>query len=231
MKNLILLLVVVGFAGCASLPPKTAAIHDALVTESALRQATESCAFVDYETKRLAERSHVEWLQRNEEYIGAADWGLLELTWEDVPEGVEDQRAVLAMQMLELIQQDGTSQKASWLGDSAGKNDCESLYEKVNKGKLDLNADKDNAAYYNEMSAKRKDLSKDADAARSINNKYRGYGRSLIIAEKALKAQSCSSPKVSMIRNSWPLEVYDAVCSDSEYKLVQCEWGRCVVKQ
>lgn len=231
MKNLILVLVSLGFVGCASLPPKTAAIHEALVTESALSQATESCAMVDYETKRMAERAHVAWLQRNEEFIGAADWGLLELTWEDAPEGVEAQRAVLAMHMLELIQEDGQSQKTSWLGEGAEKKDCEKLYEKVNKGKLDLNSDKANAAYYDEISAKREDLSEDAEAAKNINNKYRGYGRSLLVAERALKAQGCSSPKVSMIRNSWPLEVYDAVCSSSEYKLVQCEWGRCVVRQ
>jgi hypothetical protein len=215
---------------CASLPPETTAIHDALVTESALRQATVSCVTVDYETRRMAERAHFDWLKRNQTFIEAADWGLLELTWNEAPEGVEHQRAVLAMTMLEQIQADGQAQKITWLGNAVEKNDCLKLYEQVNKGKLDLNSDKANASYYHQVNNRRKDLSADAEAARNMNNKYRGYGRSLLIAKNALKAENCLSAKVSIIRNSWPLEVYEAVCQTSEYKLVQCEWGRCAVK-
>lgn len=32
-------------------------------------------------------------------------------------------------------------------------------------------------------------------------------------------------------RNAWPLEVYDAVCSQDDYQLIRCEWGRCAINR
>ena len=96
--------------GCSSVPPKTEAIHNALVTDSALRQASSQCALVDQESRRIAEKERLAWWQRNQKWVEAADFGILQLNWQDTPGNVEADRAILAMQLLEGIQADAKAQ-------------------------------------------------------------------------------------------------------------------------
>jgi hypothetical protein len=73
-------------------------------------------------------------------------------------------------------------------------------------------------------------LDSDVEQAVSINARYRRYGRSLFVVEQHMARQGCNEPQIALLRNAWPLEVYDAICADQSYYLVQCEWGRCDVK-
>jgi hypothetical protein len=216
---------------CSSLPPKTEAIHNALVLDSALRQAAEQCGNISQEDRRLAERERALWWSRNGNWVVAADYGMLQLNWDLAAKEFDGQRAVLGMQLLEQIQLDSDDMSAKWVGDSETSQKCEKLFKSVAKGKLDLDQSKKHLKSLNELSDSRSDVSKVAEIARSINSRYRKYGRSLFVVEKTLKETGCSNPQISLLRNSWPIEVYDAACSQKDYLLVKCEWGRCEVKR
>jgi len=231
MNKIIFAMVALFTVGCASLPPQTEAIHEALVIDAALREATDQCAVVGSGERRLAERERVEWWKRNGSYVLAADYGILQLNWEDAPEKSEPQRAVLAMQLLENIQIESALLLDDWFGDYEESNECEKLFKQVNKGKFDLDDNKKRKKILDTLVGKRQDMSNDAELARSINSRYRKYGRSLFVVEKALKVAGCSTPNIALLRNSWPIEVYDAVCSQKDYLLVKCEWGRCEIKR
>jgi hypothetical protein len=231
LRLLPLLAFVVFTVGCSSLPPKTEAIHNALVTDTALRYSAQACARLGPEERQLATREHSAWWQRNNRLVLGADYGLLDLNWQELPKGAETQRAVLAMQVLELVQEDAESLSASWFGDRQESEDCEKIFKQVNKGKLDLSKPKKQAEVLQTFYDARVSLDDKTDAARSINSRYRKYGRSLFVVEKELKEAGCSAPNISMLRNSWPIEVYDAACSANEYLIVKCEWGQCDVKR
>lgn len=217
--------------GCSSLPPKTEAIHNALVTDAALRMAVETCGQLGNEEKRLAQGEQALWWGRNREFVLGADYGLLDLNWALAKQNNEQERAVLAMQVLELVLDDANDQYTQWFGDYVETSDCESLFKSVNKQKLDLTKPKKQAEVLSDFYANRTSVSDQASTARSINSRYRKYGRSLFVVEKTLKEAGCSKPNIALLRNSWPIEVYDAVCSQKNYVIVKCEWGRCDVKR
>lgn len=217
--------------GCSTLPPKTQAIHSALTTDAALREATEQCSLTGLEVRRQAARAQLAWWSRNRTYVLGADHGLLALNWDLANTQSEDTRAVLAMQTLELIQTDSEQQLRNWLGVQASEGECSRFFERVEDGKIDLDRPKKDAETLSLFYQQRQSLADDVESSRSINTRYRKYGRSLFLVEKALSDRGCSNPEIALIRNSWPIEVYDAVCGQEDYVLVQCEWGRCEVKQ
>ncbi len=231
MRLLLILTLLPIIVGCATVPPQTKAISNALTTDAALREATELCSTLGSTERRLAQKERVDWWKRNGNYVVAADYGLLELNWSDANTVNEGQRAVLAMQVLENVQLDAQATVSGWLGEFENTDDCIKLFKQVNKGKLDITKDKSDVEVLDALAAKRQDVSNDAELARTINARYRKYGRSMYIAEKELKAQGCSKPQIALLRNSWPLEVYDAVCDQQDYVVVTCDWGRCEVKR
>ena len=230
MYRFMALCVVALLAGCASVPPKTEAIHHVLVTDSAIRQAVDQCGSVGIEERRLALREQAQWWQRNNTYVLAADFGILELNWAQISDSVEAERAILAMQLLELIQLDADAQLEKWFGQERNSKECQSLFNEIAEGRFDIFKLKKTASELDEIYQRRVAQTDDVESARSINSRYRKYGRSLFVVEKSLQAAGCDKPNIALLRNSWPLEVYDAVCDQQEYLVVKCEWGRCEVK-
>jgi hypothetical protein len=196
-----------------------------------MRSAVLQCATNSQEDRQIAEKERVGWWQRNGQWVTAADYGLLQLTWDNSNTQNESQRAILSMSLLENTLEDAEALRKKWLGDSHQTNSCQKLFNRVAKGKLDLDRSKKQLAILSDLNQEQQDVSADAQAARSINNRYRKYGRSLFVVEKELKQSGCSSPNIALLRNSWPIEIYDAVCSQQDYMLVKCEWGRCEVKR
>lgn len=217
--------------GCSSLPPKTQAIHQALVTDSALREAKTQCSAMGGDERRTAEREHLDWWNRNGAYVLAADYGILQLNWDGSAEKAESQRAVLAMQVLENIQIDADTMLTNWFADYDEAEECQRLFTAVKKGDFDLDSSKKQKAVLEELKDQRQDVSNDAKLALSINTRFRKYGRSLYVVEKTLAANGCVKPEIALIRNSWPIETYDAACNGEDYLIVQCEWGRCALKR
>ncbi len=231
MTRILFLLVGFSLTACSSLPPQTQAIHTALTTNLALRSAADQCSAVDTNTQRIATEQYAQWWQRNQQWVQAADYGLLKMNWEASQKATQEQHAVIGMQMLEMLHYDSELQKTEWLGQQADEKKCSELFSLVESGKIDLARKDQDSNVLETLYQERQNISEDANAARSINARYRKYGRSYYLAEKALKASGCSQPSISMLRNSWPLEVYDSVCSEDDYLLVKCLWGRCEVKR
>ena len=217
--------------GCSSMPPRTEVIHEALVTDAAMRSAVLQCATMSQEDRQIAEKERVGWWQRNGKWVSAADYGLLQLAWDKSEPRLEEHRALVSMSLLENTLLDAEDLRKKWLGDGQKSSGCQTLFNRVAKGKLDLDRTKKQKNVLEQLNLERVDVSEQAQAARSINARYRKYGRSLFVVEKELKQAGCSDPKVALLRNSWPIEVYDAVCSQQDYMLVKCEWGRCEVKR
>ncbi|WP_320822548.1 hypothetical protein [Reinekea sp.] len=238
MVRIYLYLVSLVLTGCAGLPPQSDAIHHALVTDLALRQAVEICVAGDTngktDTSRAANDAKAErarWWDRNGTLVLAADYGLLQLNWQGAAEQVEPQRAVLAMVVLEQVQWDAQAQVTQWLDRSQGVADCQPLFARVAAGKLDFSTAKKQHRVLQQLATERRSVLADAERARSINSRYRKYGRSLYAVEQTLKEAGCVQPNIALLRNAWPLEVYDALCSQDDYQLVSCEWGRCAIKR
>jgi len=227
-----LVLVSLMLMGCAGLPAQSDAIHHALVTDLALRQAADICRAADNTgADSDAQAEQARWWDRNGSWVLAADYGLLQLTWQGAAQQAEPQRAVLAMVVLEQVQVDAQAQVAQWLGRSQDRADCQPLFARVGAGKLDLSTAKKQHRVLEQLATERRSVADDADLARSINSRNRKYGRSLYTVEKTLKESGCVQPNIALLRNAWPLEVYDAVCSQDDYQLVKCEWGRCAIKR
>lgn len=231
MLRLLLTLPVFLLMSCSSMPEQTEAIHEALTTDSAIRQAVTLCAPTDIAVRRQATREQLDWWQRNRDYVLGADFGLLALNWDQANDASEAERAVLAMQVLEFIQTDSQAQLTGWLGQKPSAGECSRLFDKVADGKYDLDRPRRQADLLQSYYQNRQPLKSELTASRSINTRYRKYGRSLFLVEKELQQIGCAQPTVSLLRNSWPLEVYDAVCQSDDYLLVKCEWGRCDVKR
>lgn len=225
-------LVVVLLAGCASLPtPRSEAIHYALTTDATLRELAEQCARVSPDLRTKAVQAQRDWWRRNGSVVAAADYGLLQLNWDDAREPLEKQRAYLSMQVLEMVHSDAGAQVAEWVDGKKTERNCEKQLANYQDGDLDLSQQK---KYFNTLVAlqnEQKQQLEDVDQARAINARYRKYGRSLFLVEQKVQTLGCNRPQISMLRNDWPLEVYDAVCSDQTYLLVQCEWGRCDIRR
>ena len=217
--------------GCSSVPTQSQAIHTALVTDNVLREAVASCKLHGGETRRMAERGQLDWWRRNGHFVLAADYGVLQLNWHAYREQSEAQRALNGMALLENIQLDAQTQLNDWLGQSASAGKCDKLFSRVQKGSLDLTKKSSIERELSKLHQQRQDLTADAASLRSINNRYRKYGRSLFNAEEALREAGCSEPNLALLRNSWPLEVYDSICSADDYVLVTCHWGRCEIKR
>ncbi|WP_394169278.1 hypothetical protein [Saccharospirillum alexandrii] len=214
-------------AGCASLPtPRSEAIHYALTTDASLRELASQCQSLSPQLESKATQTQRDWWRRNGAAVSAADYGLLQLNWDQQTAPIEDQRAYLSMQVIEMVQSDASEQVTDWLDDRPERN-CERELTAFQDGERDLSRNSDHFETLVTLQNDEKQQMADVDQARVINARYRRFGRSLFVVEQKLQAQGCNQPQVSILRNEWPLEVYDAVCSDSSYVLMQCEWGRC----
>lgn len=218
--------------GCASLPtPRSEAIHYALTADATLRELTNQCARLSPELRSKAVRAQRDWWRRNGDVVAAADYGLVKLNWEDARQPLEKQRAYLSMQLLEMVQDDSRRQVKDWIDGKKVQRNCEKQLAEFQDGARDLSQRKKHFETLVTLQNEQKRQMEDVEQARVINARYRKYGRSLFVVEQKLQTLGCNRPKVSMLRNEWPLEVYDAVCSDATYLLVQCEWGRCDVRR
>jgi hypothetical protein len=217
--------------GCASLPtPRSEAIHYALTTDASLRELASQCRGVSAQLESQSVQTQRDWWRRNGAAVSAANYGLLQLNWDQTAEPTEQQRAYLSMQVTEMVQTDAREQVKGWMGDRPERN-CAAQLTKFQDGKLDISRNQDHFDTLVALQNEEKQSLAGVEQARVINARFRRYGRSLFVVEQKLMAQGCNQPQVSMLRNEWPLEVYDAVCSDTSYVLMQCEWGRCDAKR
>jgi hypothetical protein len=230
-KLLCTLIMALLFVSCSSLPPKSEAIYDTLMIDNSLRGAVGSCAALGDTEKRVIVAARNNWWRTNSSYVMAADWGLLKLNWDDAHKSAESQRVLLGLALLENIQSESAQKQSSLLKGKATTASCEKLAKSIDKGKFDVSKSKSTVKILDALNADRKNVEGVAATAQSINNRYRKYGRSLFVVEKALREAGCSSANISLLRNSWPLEVYDATCNETDYILVRCEWGRCELKR
>ncbi|MBU2863183.1 hypothetical protein KO489_04965 [Reinekea forsetii] len=217
--------------GCTSMPKKTETIYEALVVDTSLRSVVNQCAALGSEEKKMIVEARNSWWQRNASHVMAADWGLLKLNWDDAHANAQSQRALMSMALLENIQEESKLENTRLIKVPVTTKQCQKLAEKMSKGKLDLAQSKADETILKALNDDRVNVEGQAQVAQSINNRYRKYGRSLFVVEKTLREAGCSKPTISLIRNAWPIEVFDATCNQSEYLLVQCDWGRCEIKR
>lgn len=224
------------FVSCSSNSIKTESIQQVLSTDMALRMATEQCMAVGLNTQQFAKFERDSWWQRNGQWVTAADQSLVNLVWQHTDQLQEPARAVLSLELLEASHHQSLLLNQDWLGSSVNEEKCQRLFNRVRAGEHDIKlSDKARdslaaAPQHAERTLSTAQTQAIAESASAVNARYRKYGRSLFLAEKSLQTVGCKNPNLALIRNSWPLEVYDATCSNEEYFLVKCEWGRCQVK-
>lgn len=222
----ILALLTLVMMSCSSNGIKTEPIVEALSTHQGILSTAKYCSALDVDNGPLYREAEQRWWQNNAQWVNAADWGLVDLTWYGASERVLEERAIIGLSVLEQIQKTGDNLTTDWLGRRVSTTECESWAEKVLRGRYDLNGG-DTLA---DLGVQRRALDNDVASAKSINTRYRQYGRSLFVVEQTLRAAGCNAENVALLRNAWPIEVYDASCELS-YVLVRCDWGRCEVKR
>lgn len=229
MRTLLLFIPLL-FVSCATVSPQTDSIQTVLTTDVALRMALDQCRNTDLVTRQKVEFEHSGWWQRNGQWVLQADRGLVALNWQHSSPFQEASRSVLALQLLESTHQNSKDLTQQWLA-TADAQTCQALFNRVSNGELDIQLDDEQRQALADIAVSQNLIEADSNAAQAVNARYRKYGRSLYLAEKSLQQVGCSKPNLALIRNNWPLEVYDATCSNNDYFLVKCEWGRCLVKQ
>ncbi len=228
-KNLLFAMAAaVVLSACGSAPTKSDAISLALQEEAMLRDLAAECQKVSKEARVAAYNARKNWWKRNGAIVKASDSLLVNNST-----FVFGDRELPAAQALIRVTTDVREIAESYAAEVTNASDkekaCLNELEKYDSGELDLAKDKTLQDTYIEIQNQAKSDYQGISAAKVKVAKDRSYGRSLFVVEAKLKDRGCQSPKVALLRNSWPLEVYDAQCSDKSYFLVRCQWGKCKV--
>ena len=225
-KLIPLLLLPIVLAACSSAPIGDVAINHALQEEATLREVADQCKDLGGAVRTSAFQARKDWWKRNGAIVRAADNGFLHNI--DASFGERDQSSALtAITVTYQLTENAAVEANGILSSGNPEKGCLKILEEYESGVRDLNNDKKmREAYVNLQNQAKADFAQLKKAKGKVA-KNRKYGRSLFVVENKLKQQGCTQPNISLLRNSWPLEVYDAQCADKSYFLVRCQWGKC----
>ncbi|MFC3853093.1 hypothetical protein ACFOSD_09645 [Salinispirillum marinum] len=219
------------FVGCAAPSAKytNEAVAYALATEAELRALVAACDGVSGPASAAAREADQEWWRRNATMMQAADYGFITELNGFVDDRRTESLALFTMNAGFALDEQMRERVAGKLDTRNPERICLQELANFRAGDRDLNQDD---RHYAELVALSTEARVDQNALRSSRTPTaanREFGRSFYQAEQALSAVGCQQADISMLKNSWPLEVYEAQCRDMTYHLVRCEWNRCNV--
>lgn len=181
LKPLLSAVVSLTLVGCASLPtPRSEAIHFALLQDATLRELASQCSAMSPSLQSLAVQAERDWWQRNGNAVMAADYGLLQLNWDQAADPAEQQRAYWSMQVLERVQVDSNEQVNDWLDGNRAERNCEQQLTAFRDGRNDLSRERKYFETLVTLQNEREALETDVDQAVSINARYRRDRKSVV---------------------------------------------------
>jgi len=208
--------------------PQEQAIFQTLVKDVTFRKLADQCNGVSKKSEQQVWRAQKEWWKRNGDFVEAADYGfsynLINLTGERQETG-----ARYAMALSYDIVHEAESQAKESTENGLSEESCIELMSAYREGKMDLSENKDLYALLLNLVQQKKTLGKDLQLQQSRLEVKKGqkYSRSSITAEKLAKRTVCPEAIIHTLKSNWPLEIFEATCSDNSYVLIECEWGNC----
>lgn len=230
MRILMLLLASSLLLGCSSSPlsPKGEAVYYALEADTLLRTWEDSCKDVNLDVRQKALLTRQNWWQRNGAFVEAADFGLA-YDMIKISDDRAETGARMALAVTWNIVEDADQKVERQLSKGDAATTCANVMEAYSKGRYDL---RDNKKHYKHLvelqslkQAKGNDTKLKQASVERMNQKE--FGRSFYVVEKTAARYGCSGAKVQLIKNNWPVEIYDVSCPDNSNFFVQCEWGNC----
>lgn len=234
MKKILLmtgLVAITTVVGCASSGAKytNEAVAYALSTEAELRALVAACDRVSGPASAEAREADREWWRRNATMMQAADYGFIRELGSFADSRREESLVLFTMNAGYSLDQQMQANVAKRLDTRNPERVCLQELASFRTGDRDLSR---SARHYTELVALSAEARIDQNALRSSRapaSANRDFGRSFYQTESALAAIGCRQANISMLKNDWPMEVYEAQCQDTSYHLVRCEWNRCEV--
>ena len=214
---------------CAGAPvSQEQAIANALAEDATVRNLADTCTHVGGQARLAAYSAQKAWWASNAEIVKAADRGFINGV--NASFGEREEAAVIGtLHFTQDVETSATSTVQKLLNGGNAEDKCVAALAPYESGEKDLSNDKKyRAAYTQLLEQSDADLSSLA-SARLANAKQRKYGRSLFVVENKVAGMGCQQPSITLLRNQWPLEVYDAQCADKSYLIARCEWGKCEI--
>lgn len=216
---------IIGLSGCVSHSVTPEAIHYALQEEATLREVSTQCKPLGGEVAQAASEAVDLWWQRNRASLIAADYGFID-GLEQVFSQRQESSAMTAITVTQQIRFEAETTAQKVLSKRNPEKACLKILSEYRDGKYDLAGNRQYQKVYHSLQAKQQTFN-GLDQAKAAIANLRKYGRSLNVVERTLVSQGCQEADISLLRNTWPLEIYDAQCNDRSYQLIRCEWGQC----
>lgn len=220
-------------AACSgpSRKPQDQAIYQALVYDATLRNLAEQCINVNDTTDQEVWRTQQEWWKRNGKLVEAADYGfsynVLNLTGDR-----QDTGARYAMSLSFDVVSDAKARADETLKDGKNELNCQAALAAFKEGNNDLKRDSESYSLLRDLALEKNNQGEDLllKQAELAVQKGKKYSRSSVSAERLAKRTTCPGVTVNTLKSDWPLEIFEAVCPDKTYVLVECNWGTCKIR-
>jgi len=208
--------------------PNEQAIFHALVEDVTFRKLSEHCRGVSKIAANKVWRAQKKWWERNGVFIEAADYNfsynLINLTGERQETG-----ARYAMGLSYDIVYEAESRANETITNGLEEEACIEVMSDYSDGKMDLSENKDFYALLLNLVQQKKDQGDDLQLKQSRLEVQKGqtYSRSSITARNIARRTVCPGVVIQTLKSKWPLEIFEAVCPDESYALLECKWGHC----
>ncbi|AJQ95344.1 hypothetical protein [Gynuella sunshinyii] len=225
--KLSLLMITLVLVGCASAPiTQEQAIAHAISADATMRNLVSTCYQMGGQAKNVAYSAKKTWWAANAPIVEAADRSFINAV--NTSFGQRETAPVIGtLRFTQGVQNTALAEVQALLGNTDPAEKCIDALAPYVAGEKDLMNDPAYAPWYREMmNQTQPDLSV-METAKLANAKQRKYGRSLYLVQSKVVAMGCQNADITLLRNQWPLEVYDAQCADKTYLLARCEWGKC----
>jgi hypothetical protein len=229
--TLILMTVLMTACAGSSRMPQEEAIYQTLIEDVTFRKIASHCLSVSKRSEHQVWRAQKEWWDRNSVIVEAADYGfsynVINLTGER-----QDTGARYAMGLSFDIVREAEKKADTVIGEGLEEEECIEIMGDYRAGENDLSADDERYALLLKLMQKKKREGKDLELqqAQIINKTGESYSRSSMSARRLAHRTVCPGASITTLKSEWPIEIFEAVCNDDSYVLIECKWGSCATR-
>lgn len=229
LLRITLILLSVLIAACSgNRKPQEEAIYQTLVEDVTFRKLAEHCVSVGKRSEHQVWRAKKEWWDRNSVIVEAADYGfsynMINLSGDRQQTG-----ARYAMGLSFDVVHDAEARANEIIKDGLDEEECIELMSAYRNGDNDLSTDEKRYSLLVKLMQDMKQQGQDLEIeqAKIINKTGESFSRSSMNARRLAHRTICPGAKITTLKSEWPLEIFEAVCNDSSYVLIECNWGSC----
>jgi hypothetical protein len=208
--------------------PQEQAIFQTLVEDVTFRKLADHCTNLSKRSEQQVWRAKKEWWERNGVVVEAADYGfsynLIKLTGDRQETG-----ARYAMGLNFDIVQAAEKQAKQVIENGLEESGCIELMTSYRDGERDLSENNERYGLLLKLMQDKKTRGQDLELeqAKIVNKTGVSFSRSSMNARRLAHRTICPGAEITTLKSNWPLEIFEAVCADDSYVLIECKWGNC----